>query len=236
MIFESIERQPVYQQVAARIRRAIVNGELASGEALPTERELSEDFGVSRASVREALRQLESQGLVTGGRTAQGRTVAGGGVQVISRAIADSLALQHISLDDLVELRCTIEAAALRRAASDPDRDSLADAGEALEVMRRPDVDAVAFDAADVRFHTALVEASGNQAMHAVMLAARQSQFRYLGQALADAPDQPGTFSRLATEHADILAAVNRGDGDRAAALVQAHIIRFYRGDVPGTA
>jgi GntR family transcriptional regulator, transcriptional repressor for pyruvate dehydrogenase complex len=62
---EETRRLPIYLQVADRIREAIIAGTLAPGDALPTERELAESFQVSRASVREALRALQAQGLVS---------------------------------------------------------------------------------------------------------------------------------------------------------------------------
>ena len=70
MTFRGVVRTPVYMQVAAQIREAILDGRFGPGDSLPTERDLSTQFGVSRASVREALRALQAQGLIT----AEGRT------------------------------------------------------------------------------------------------------------------------------------------------------------------
>jgi GntR family transcriptional regulator, transcriptional repressor for pyruvate dehydrogenase complex len=67
MAFASVVRQPVYVQVADQIREAILSGELAAGTVLPAERELCEQFGVSRTTVREALRALQAQSLVVPG-------------------------------------------------------------------------------------------------------------------------------------------------------------------------
>ena len=65
MEFRHVARSLVYPQVADQIRAAIIEGELGPGEPLPTERRLCDQLGVSRASVREALRSLQAQGLVS---------------------------------------------------------------------------------------------------------------------------------------------------------------------------
>src|SRR3712207_3717315 len=63
MTFEGVVRRPVYEQVADQLREAILDGRLPAGAVLPAERELCEQFDVSRTSVREALRVLQAQGL-----------------------------------------------------------------------------------------------------------------------------------------------------------------------------
>jgi len=74
--------------------------------------------------------------------------------------------------------------------------------------MREHDVSVEEFDHADVRFHLALVAASGNEAMHPVMLAVRDSIAQHLLEALRLVPEPPETFRRLADQHATILKAV----------------------------
>ena len=66
MTFRAVSRLPVYMQVADQIRDAIYSGELAAGQPLATERELAEMMGASRASIREALRLLQSEGIISG--------------------------------------------------------------------------------------------------------------------------------------------------------------------------
>jgi DNA-binding FadR family transcriptional regulator len=122
-----------------------------------------------------------------------------------------------------------LESAALRRAARSRDRARLQEAREALEDMRSAGEDIEAFDEADVRFHVALVRASGNEAMHLVMLALRDAVARHLLAALRTRPARRRVLRRLVDEHAGILDALDADDGDRAATLVEDHIMRFYR-------
>lgn len=228
--FKEVNRLPLYLQVAEQIREAIMAGEFSPGDELPTERELGETFGVSRASVREALRSLRAEGLVlsTG---APARSVVTDAVDEPAReALANLLRLRGVALGDLVDLRCLLEVAAVEAAAEKPTRKHLTEARKALEAMQQSDPDIESFDAADVRFHTALVRASGNEAMHLVMLALRQPVEQHLLEALQDEADPGETLARLTAEHAAILEAVEAGDGDRAAKLTGRHIRGFYRG------
>jgi GntR family transcriptional regulator, transcriptional repressor for pyruvate dehydrogenase complex len=226
--FAEVVRAPVYMQVAEQIRSAILDGRLAPGEELPAERELAESFGASRASVREALRALQAQGLVVGGPAPARAAVAGPNDPAAREALVALLRADRVPLDDLVEFRCVVEAAAVRRAARGADGERLAEAREAVERMADPTVSIEDFDEADVHFHVSLVRASGNEAMHLVMMALRDPVARHLLEALRASDDATETLRRLHREHESILAAVESGDGDRAAELIERHIRRFY--------
>ena len=226
---KQVVRAPVYVQVADQIRAAIAGGELAPGEPLPTERELAETVGASRASVREALRVLEAQGLIAGAGAPGPAVVVPETGPEKREAVVSLLRLDEVSLEELIDFRCLLERGAVIRAAAEPDRERLAEARRALEDMREGEVTPEEFDEADVRFHLALVRASGNEAMHLVMLALRDPVARHLLSAL-HAQDDPGeTLRRLAHEHARILGAVENGDGEQAAELIERHIRGFYR-------
>jgi DNA-binding FadR family transcriptional regulator len=230
MAFNEVIRSPVYLQVANQLRGAIFAGELEGGEELPTERELSSAFGASRASVREALRVLETQGLITTSGAPARAVVATELAGHARAALATLLELSRVGLEDLVELRCVLEAAALRRVAASGDgRAHLIDARRTLDEMCAGELDLEAFDAADLRFHIALVRASGNEAMRLVMLAVRDAAAHYLLVALRAQRDPRRVIRRLISEHERILAAAEAGDGDRAATLAESHIRRYYR-------
>ena len=230
MTFNEVTRSPVYVQVAEQLRAAIFAGELAAGAELPTERALSQAFGASRASVREALRVLQAQGLITTGGAPARAVVAMQSAGPAREALATLMKLGGVALGDLVDLRCVLESAALRTAARRVDHPLLAQAHQALDDMRAADLDIEAFDEADLRFHIALVRAAGNEAMHLVMLALRDAALRYLLVELRSRPDPRRVLRRLRTEHGQILDAVEAHEGDRAAELVESHIRRFYRG------
>jgi len=231
MMFDEVSRNPLYLQVAESIREAIIAGTLAPGEALPTERDLSERFGVSRASVREALRALQAQGLVSATGSPSRTMVAEGAGDHARDAMITLLRLNGVGVNDLMGFRSLLESGALAAAARARDPERLAEAREALEEMRRPGIGVEEFERGDVRFHVALVRASGNEAMHLVMQVLRQTVARHLLEVLNAQPDLPATLARLTDEHAAILTAVERGHATRASALVSAHISGFYRAE-----
>jgi GntR family transcriptional repressor for pyruvate dehydrogenase complex len=231
MQFTRLPRNPVYKQVAAHLRDAILNGEIAPGSQIPTERELSETFGVSRTSVREALRALETQGLLSStGRTSVRWVSVPTGDGPLRTALSHLVSLGEIELGDLIEVRCALEGAALTLAAQHPEAATMSTAEEALREMQSLDGSGLdRFDSADVRFHLALTEAAGNRAIHVMMLAIRDEIGRHLRGALSRLADRDAVLARLGSEHANILRAVRNGEGAAAAKLVRDHITSFYQ-------
>jgi DNA-binding FadR family transcriptional regulator len=226
--FQSVTRSSIYVQVADQIRAAIFAGSLPSGERLPPERELAQQFGVSRATLREALRHLQAQGLLAPrGRTSPLET-AGPDVAAarFCEALTQVVRLRDVSLPDLVELRIAIETAALARAAAAPVAARLDEAHVAIAKMEGPDTSPAEFHRSDVAFHAALVAASGNQALHLVMLAVEDSVRLRLEEELP-ARRLAKLRPRIVEEHRSILSCVERGNGKAAAALLRAHL-RFY--------
>lgn len=235
MTFTEIARRPAYEQVADQLREAILDGTLAVGEVLPSERELCERFGVARTTVREALRALQAQGLVvSAGPTAPLRVVSA--ERVSSGAARDAfthlLRLGRVPLGDLVELRCALEGTAVASAAARRPAPDLAAVRAELAVQADALADIAAFEASDVRFHLALSAACGNEAVHLVMLAVRDSVAGYLGEALSRLPAPAEAMARLWEEHRALADAVAAGDPERARALMVGHVMGFYRGDV----
>jgi len=240
----TVVRNPAYEQVARQLREAILDGALRPGDELPAERELCAQFGVSRTTVREALRKLQAQGLaVAAGPTAPLRVPAPEqlGTGPVRDGLVHLLRLGRVPLGDLVELRCALESAAVAAAATNAAAAPTA-AGDApaapapldraraaIDEMRAAAGDPEAFEQADVRFHMALVAASGNGAIELVMLAVRDSISAHLLDALRAERTPERTAVRLIRQHEAILAAVEAGDARDADQLVRDHVMAFYR-------
>ncbi len=227
------ERAPLSVLVSRQLREAIVSGKVAIGTEMPSEKDLSRDLGVSRATVREALRILQAQGLISGGETvstARPRVSSDQTLATAAQAIETVVRLGHVPLRDLVELRVVIEGAAVVAAAELRDENALGEARSALDAMARKGVDALAFRAADLRFHRALAAASGNAAYPLVMGVLREAISTHLGEALLRVRDLRRTTGALIKEHGAILTAIEHGHGKRAQTLVAAHIHDFYVG------
>jgi DNA-binding FadR family transcriptional regulator len=226
--FEKVARSSAYIQVADQIRQKILNRSWQAGEPLPAERELAELFGVSRATIREALRHLQAQGLLM----ARGRTsslLAASSETAIARfreALTHVVRLSDIPVTDLVELRLAVEGAALARAARTPIETHIEEARTALAVMTDPRVSMRAHREADVQFHLALVAASGNQGMVSTMLAIRDSIQLRLNEAL-EKVTHTEFRDKIDAEHRALLRAVEQGHGARAVELLRQHL-EFY--------
>src|SRR5262245_48446666 len=116
------------QQIADELRRQIVSGELDEGDLIGHEPELIERFGVSRPSLREALRILEAEGLISVIRGVQGGVVVHHPDQrLTARTAALVLQARKVSLADVFEARTIIEPAAVRLVASSRQRRRSAD-------------------------------------------------------------------------------------------------------------
>lgn len=220
---EPIARRKTYELVAERLVALIGDRSLQPGAQLPTERELTESFRVGRSSVREALRMLESQGVI--------RSDNGGAFVVADAAnpLNSSLRLlltldESTRLHDVIELRSILEceAAALAAERHGPEHLTLMD--EAIEEMSKgldePEGDV--FIDADLRFHLALAEATGNRVLVHSMHAVRDVIRRMLMTVFR----LPGSAARAVEEHRAIRAAIAGGDAAQARAEMRAHLER----------
>ena len=228
-----------YQTVLARIEADLAAGRLQVGGRLPGERVLAERYGVSRPSVREAIRVLEAMGLI---RTAAGSGPEAGAILIsdpaapIGAALRWHLASRHLPVGDLVTTRVLIESWALREAATAQaaamDAERALDLGPArtlLAAMDAPGLGATEFLALDTRFHVELARLAGNVVIAAIMSAMREGIESYVTAAVESLPSWPEMVTRLRAEHAGMLDAVDAGNPEVAAGLVAAHIEGFYR-------
>lgn len=152
--------------VARRLRRMIVEGGLADGDFLPHESSLMEHFGVSRPTLREAFRVLESEGLIElrrGSRTGARITVPG--PEAVARPAGLLLQLGSATLSDVYVARSAVEPAAARLLALSGDEERYAALESALEEERANLSDPELFATGSAVFHLRLVQLSGNQTL-----------------------------------------------------------------------
>ena len=163
-----VPKRKTHAVVVEELRGRILRGELAEGEHLPVEEELTTQFGIARTTLREALRVLESQGLITIRRgRGGGPIVTHPDLAPISMTLAASLQLQGTSVADLDEARRMIEpqiAGQLARSHRPEDLAALEAAIELAAEAAEAD-DAMAFGLAAAGVHDALVESSGNRTL-----------------------------------------------------------------------
>lgn len=222
-----IARRRAYEEVVDQIREEILAGRLKSGDRLPGERQLSEILGVSRSSVREALRVLENAHIV---RARAGTGAESGSIIVneVGRPMGDVLlmhtALDHLSLDEVVGVRIALEGYGMQQAALRRTEEDLAVIADLVDRMDDRAITPAQFLELDTSFHMAAAKASGNRLNEFLMQSIRETIVHMLGDILTRSEDWPALHAELAREHRAVHDAIAEGDGDRASRLVQAHI------------
>jgi DNA-binding FadR family transcriptional regulator len=155
------------QQIADELRSLIVSGQLVDGDSLGREPELVERFGVSRPSLREALRILETEGLVEVVRGLRGGVVVREPSQkMTARTAALILQSRNVPLADVFEARSMLEPLAAKAVAGSRKRKAAAAELRALIAQEQEALeDPEAFGDANARFHERLVSLAGNQTL-----------------------------------------------------------------------
>ncbi len=231
-MYVPIQSVKVFEQVAVQIEKRILDGELRSGDRLPTERHLAEQFQVSRTAVREAMKILAQKGLVDM-RPGRGTIVIDGA----NAAMQDSIGLvMKLSLgevggsDSLVEVREILETEIAALAAARATDKEIAAMRMAIELMDASLNDANAFSAADNSFHEALAQATQN----ALILMLINSIVNLLSEQRKQIFDVEGGPQRGQIHHRRILESVIRRDPESARAAMRSHL-RQVRDDVGGS-
>lgn len=155
--------------IAAQLRARIVSGQLAPGDALPSEIELMEQFDVSRPTLREAFRILETESLIVIKRGSRGARVVPPRVEVAARYFGVMLQVDGVSIGDVYQARAVIEPAAVGMLAAGrtaQDLEDLQQCVDALEAVVDAGGDRVdAWAEHTHRFHELLVDRSGNRTL-----------------------------------------------------------------------
>ena len=228
-------RTRTYEQVVHQIRERILDGRLTAGERLPNERDFSQQLGCSRASLREALRILESQGIIdvrVGGGPSSGAVITASARSSMGGVLEMQLALGQFSYDDIVEARMALEFWSCRRAAAHATAEGLAELDEILTAMEDPEIDVREFNRLDVEFHSTIARYANNSLTREFMQIVRHAVHSQIIDAYNALPDWRARAADVRSEHRAILAALNDRDGQRASELVVAHITDFFRSRV----
>jgi DNA-binding FadR family transcriptional regulator len=218
-------RQPAYQALADDLRKQITSGRLRPGDRLPTEPQLCASSGVSRSTVREALRLLASQNLIVTTRgTTGGSFVAHPSPDQVSRTLATGVGMlllsAEVTVPELLEVRALLEVPGARMAAR---RRTEADLAAMEATLVDPDQPIEALLAAHNAFHRAVADAAGNPLFQVVS----GPLYRLSNEVELAARAHPRTWVRVDAEHRAILAGIAVADPDAAEAAAAAHIVHL---------
>ena len=222
-----------YELVLHRVEAELAAGRLRIGGRLPGERVLAEQLGISRPSVREAVRVLEAMGVVrtaTGSGPEAGAVIVAEPVSPLTAVLRLHLATNHLPMGDVVQTRILLESWAAREAAGrQMTAGELKLAEDLLDQMDAPGLSPEEFHLLDAEFHVALSGLAGNVLIAAVMASLRSAIHGYVLAAVPNLPDWEATTVGLRAEHRAILTAIRAGEPDAAADLVTTHIRGFYQ-------
>jgi DNA-binding FadR family transcriptional regulator len=223
-IFDRITTGRIHEEIAEQIKAAIRDGRLKPGDRLPPERELTVRFGVSRMSVRDALRVLEASGLVEVRVGASGGAyVRAPAASVVGEGIAHMVAMASFTAEEVTEARRVLEVGIVPlviERATDEDLATLTEiCKEGMAAVNAGDYPMEL----SARFHIAFARASHNAAIEVLVESLRGPILTSLEQAKRIAPTMGVSGVR---EHADLVRAVRAGDVERAQAIMARHLGR----------
>jgi GntR family transcriptional regulator, transcriptional repressor for pyruvate dehydrogenase complex len=215
-VFAPVQSQTAFEETLERLGTAIKLGLLQPGERLPAERELGRQLGISRSTLRQALTALVQSGHLRATRGRSGGTFVAESPPPAAEPSAELLA----GWRDACDQRLGVELAVAVLAAERADEAALAPLGECVSAMDETLEDFADFRQADVRWHIGLAEAAGSPRLVAAMTEA-QGQMSDL---IAHIAHPPELLAWSNQQHAKMLAAVRKRDGDRAMRIMAEHL------------
>jgi DNA-binding FadR family transcriptional regulator len=219
-----IHRESAAQQIAGQIRAAMLTGELETGQRLPSEHELADEYGVSRPTVREAMRILAADGLVRATRGAAGGTfTALPAPDAVAGSLGETIELWFragsTTAAEVEQARGWIERGCVRLAAENRSDADLAAIRAAVDGARDPTIDIDRFLALDIEFHVAISRAAHNGVLELAMTAIHLARPRTNTLLLSQLKPE-----RIVEQHDAIVQAIAARDPGAADRAFQAHL------------
>ncbi len=218
-MLKAIKKTRIYEEVVSQIHELIREGKFKAGDQLPSERELADIFKVSRTSVREALRTLETEGLVVS-RTGNGNFVADLPIESLVTPLATLLIEEKNALADIFEMRKLIEPHIAALAAERATQRDIEQMKKILEKQRdQVDLGATGVEA-DAEFHFSIGQATQNHALEKLV----SRLMDVLSHSREESLQTPGRSRVSIDSHYKILSAIEAHDKKRAREAMLHHI------------
>jgi GntR family transcriptional regulator, transcriptional repressor for pyruvate dehydrogenase complex len=231
-----IKKTRVAEEVAQRIRTLILDGTFPQGKPLPSERVLTEQFGVSRGSIRDAFRMLEMIGLL---ETRHGRGTFPHELTVdrLVAPLASVMAYQQDLQDELLDVRRMFEPAVARAAATRMTEEDLADLQGILDTQRRKIKTGQPTIVEDTAFHAVLARSTRNRVIVSLMSTLND----LLVESRTLSLSQEGRLLKSIEGHEAVVDALRRRDAEGAARAMYEHIdkiadLQVHARKLPGDA
>ncbi|MBI3028988.1 MAG: FadR family transcriptional regulator [Candidatus Rokubacteria bacterium] len=216
---EPIRSTRIYEEIVRQVRGLITEGRLRSGDRLPPERDLAARFKVSRTSVREALRTLESMGLIAI-RPGEGTFVREMSVESLVEPLAQVILSGREAVGELFEARRLLEPAIAGLAARRATQDDVHEMERILEDQAKEVAAGLTGLAQDAAFHASIAVSVRNRAITRIISALLD----LLTQSREESLQTPGRPTRSHQDHQRILAAIRRRDEAGASRAMRDHV------------
>lgn len=225
--FEQIRIEPAYRKVAAALLERITDRSLAAGDRLPSETELARQFGVNRSTVREAMRELESTGLIGRQRGSKLMVVTKPEHHIVGGGVSRALAMHDVTFFDVWEALTFLEAPLAEAAAKRRTEADLKRLHEAAQLFKIDNESAANAAAHVADFFRRLGEATHNPAL----MLAQEPLIQLLAPSLRAMIDRvPQARSRIVAAQTKLYEAVRTRDPQVAATWMAKHIRDFKKG------
>jgi GntR family transcriptional repressor for pyruvate dehydrogenase complex len=218
-MYKIIRASRLYEQIVQQVEESIHKGALKPGDQLPPERELAEQFGVSRTAVREAVKTLREKGLVEA-YPGRGTFITDGSSNTMKQSLHRMMRSGNEGFGFLAEVREILEPEIAALATTRADEEVLAAMKEQVEVMDASKTDPDAYIEADLDFHLALAEAAGNP----IILSLIDSIVGLLREQRMGIFQVKGGPERGQYHHKKILEAIEHRDSAGAREAMKAHL------------
>jgi GntR family transcriptional repressor for pyruvate dehydrogenase complex len=228
--FEPIRPVRAYERVVEQVEMAILSGKARPGEHLPSERELMAQFAVSRSTVREALRVLESHGLVQSRPgDPKGPIILPISSAPLQKSMTRLASTQNLTLVELLQFRILLEGASAFLAAEQRTSEQLARMESALADLRdSADKTLTEFSQADLAFHDAMAEASQNTLVKICAQVVRGVTLDLITGKVAQSEAPDDLMQSWIQRHTNLLDAIRKKDGLTAASLMRRDLYDYY--------
>ena len=217
---EPVKSTRIYEEIVRQIRSMISEGRLKSGDRLPPERELAEKFVVSRTSVREALRALQSLGLIEI-RAGDGAFVRLVSVEALIEPLAVVIVSEREAVGELFEARRLLEPAIAGLAARRATPEEIVDMERILEEQAVEVAAGKTGIAQDAAFHAAIAGAAHNRAITRII----HVLIDLLTRTREESLHTPGRPTRSHQDHRRVLAAIQARDAEGASQAMRDHLV-----------
>lgn len=224
MILKPIKTKKIYEQIVDQIGLLVSEGQLKPGDRLPSERELVEQFQVSRASIREAISALEMMGLIEV-RAGEGTYIRQVNIDSVVAPLAWMLFIEKDTDLELYEVRKILEVQAVGIAAERVQEDEIRDMYEVMEVMRMDlEIDRLG-EEADHYFHYAIARATHNKILIRLMNTISDTMQKTLKASRSKLYEDRNSPERLYQEHRSIFEAIKSHNALMAQQLMLNHLV-----------